>query len=126
MIIIFGTAHKSKRERPLIDTYCFQCKRSTTWDWYKVTEWLSAFFIPVLPIRDEHFLVCSSCGDQLQMEKQEAQGVKNRGELTPAESTSLHDRLVERLEDHQLSGKSETQRDYLKSQRRQQTQVTEP
>lgn len=117
MIIIFGTAHKSKRERPLIDTYCFECKRPTTWDWYKVTEWMSAFFIPVLPIRDEHFLVCSHCGDQLQMNKEEANGVKCRAELTAAESRLLHDRLVDRLETHQLAEKSDTQREYLKSQR---------
>lgn len=117
MIIIFGTSHKSKRERPLIDTYCYECKRVTTWDWYKVTEWMSAFFIPVLPVRDEHFLVCSQCGDQLQMNKDEANGVKRRAELSAADAQALHDRLVARLETHQLSGKSETQRDYLKSQR---------
>lgn len=121
MIIIFGTSHKSKRERPLIDTYCFECKRTTTWDWYKVTEWISAFFIPVLPVRDEHFLVCSTCGDQLQMDRDEARGVKRRTQLAPDESQRLHDRLIERLETHQLSGKSETQREYLRSQRRQRT-----
>jgi hypothetical protein len=117
MIFIFGIAYKSKRERPLLDTHCYTCSRVTTWDWYRVGEWFSLFFVALLPVKDEHFLLCSSCGDRLQLTANEARGVKNLKQLAPAESQSLHDHLVQRLEDLQLADKTQTQREYLKSKR---------
>jgi hypothetical protein len=119
MLIVFGTAHKGKRVRPLLDTYCYECKRDVTWDLYCVTEWITAYFIRALPIKDEHFLICNVCRDQVALSKEEARGIKKLHMLDPSESRSLHDALVERLETQQLSNRSETQREYLKSQRQQ-------
>jgi len=118
MIILFGWTKKGKRERALLDTHCYQCKRQTTWDWYRLTEWVTGFFIPLLPIKSEHFLVCSACKDQLALQTDEARGIKILKQLPKEESQQLHDGLVQRLEDHQLAGKSTTQREFLKSQRR--------
>ena len=118
MIILFGWEKKGKRERALLDTHCYPCKRQTTWDWIRLTEWITGFFIPLLPIKSEHFLVCSICKDQLQLQAGEARGVKQLPLLSKLDSQQLHDRLVQRLEDYQLSGKTATQRDFLKTQRR--------
>ncbi|HTE40615.1 MAG TPA: hypothetical protein VK629_07290 [Steroidobacteraceae bacterium] len=117
MLIVFGTAHKGKRVRPLLDTYCFPCKRDVTWEWYRLTEWLTAYFIRVLPVKNEYFLVCGACGDRMSLTKDEATGIQKLSALTPDESISLHDSLVARLETHQLQDRTETQREYLKSQR---------
>ncbi len=114
MIIIFGWTTKGAIERSLLDTHCYSCRRTTTWEWFRATEWLTGFFLPVLPIKSEHYLLCQHCKDSLQLQKHEVKAIK-RLQLLPAdESAALHDRLVERLEAHQMSGKTETQREYLK------------
>lgn len=117
MIFIFGSTQKGATVRPLLDTHCYPCQRTTTWDWYRVTEWMSVFFLPVLPVNSKHFLLCRGCKDHLQLEPDDVKGVKRLRQLTGAESKTLHDRLVERLETHQLSEKTATQREYLKSRR---------
>jgi hypothetical protein len=117
MIIIFGWTKKGKRERPLLDTHCYQCRRQTTWDWFRLTEWITGFFVPLLPIGSQHFLVCSTCHDQLELQAAETRGIKQLKHLPASESKQLHDRLVQRLEAYQLADKSETQREFLKTQR---------
>jgi hypothetical protein len=117
MFIVFGWVKKGKRERPLLDTYCYQCKRQTTWDWFRLTDWLSIFFIELVPVKDDHLLACQGCGDQLPLTKNEARGIKRLKQLSDSESKQLHDALVQRLEDHQLDGKTATQREFLKSKR---------
>ena len=117
MIIIFGSTNKGKRERSLLDTYCYQCKQETTWDWYRLTEWITGFFVPLLPTTSEHFLVCTGCHDQLKLQPDEARGIKHLNQLPAHESKQLHDSIVRRLEERQLANKTETQREFLKSQR---------
>jgi hypothetical protein len=117
MIIIFGSATKGATDRPLLDTHCYSCRRTTTWDLFRATEWVTAFFLPVLPVKTDLYLICQGCKDHLQLHKEEMQGVKRLRQLPMDESKALHDRLVQRLEAHQLADKTETQREYLKSQR---------
>jgi len=122
MIIIFGSTNKGKRERSLLDTYCYQCKHETTWDWYRLTEWITGFFVPLLPTTSEHFLVCTGCHDQLKLQPDEAQGIKHLNQLPAHDSKTLHDKIVRRLEERQLANKTETQREFLINQRRESTQ----
>jgi hypothetical protein len=116
MIIIFGSATKGATERPLIDTHCYRCNRVATWSLYRMTEWMTAFLLPVLPVKSDRYLVCQSCKDNLQLTKDEVNGIKRLTQLAD-ESKALHDRLVQRLEMHQFAGKTETQREYLKNRR---------
>jgi len=118
MLIIAGSTKKGKRERSLLDTYCYQCRKQTTWDWIRLTEWFTVFFVALLPITSEHYLVCTGCKDHLKLLADDACGVKNLQRLPADDSRQLHDRLVQRLEDQQLAGKSDTQREDLKRHRR--------
>jgi hypothetical protein len=118
MIIIFGTTNRGKRERPLLDTYCYQCRRETTWDWYRLNEWITIFFVPILPTTSGHLLVCTGCHDQLKLERDEAHGVQQLKQLPAREAQELHDRLVQRLKTRQFADKTDTQREFLESQRR--------
>ncbi len=117
MIVIFGWTTKGSTERPLIDTHCYRCGRQVTWHLYRATEWFTAFFVPVLPIKNEHSLMCQDCGDRLQVTKDEMREIKQLKQLPTYESRALHDALVRRLEDTQLAGKTETQREWLKNRR---------
>jgi hypothetical protein len=94
----------------------------TTWDWYRLTEWFTAFFVPLLPTTSEHFLVCTGCHDQLKLQPDEAQGAKQLSQLSAIESNALHDKIVQRIEERQLADKTETQRDFLRSQRKENAQ----
>ena len=118
MLIVFGWEKSGKRLRPLLDTHCYQCKRTSTWDWNRVTEWVSLFFIRVLPFKSTDYLCCPGCGDAIELDAREKRGVANLPHLSAQDSRALHDRLVGRLEDHQFQGKSATQREYIKSMRR--------
>lgn len=117
MIIIFGWTHKGATVRPLIDTHCYPCRRTTTWEWYRVGEWMTLFFLRVLPVRSDYYLVCRGCRDNLKLSADEVSGVKRLSQLSADESQSLHDKLVKRLEDHQMADKTETQREFLKNRR---------
>jgi hypothetical protein len=122
MIVIFGSTNKGNRERSLLDSYCFRCKQETTWDWYRLTEWITLFFVPLLPTTSEHFLVCTGCHDQLKLLPDETHGIKHLNQLPGPESKELHDRIVQRLEQRQLADKTATQREFLKNQRGESTQ----
>lgn len=115
MIFIFGARRKGERLRPLLDTHCYRCKRGTTWDWLRVTDWLSVFFIRLIPLRSKTYLACNGCGDALLLQPNEARGISDLQRLSADRSRRLHDHLVQRLEEHQFRGKSTTQREYLKS-----------
>jgi hypothetical protein len=118
MIFIFGLTSKGATDRPLLDTHCYECKRSMTWDLFRDTEWMSAFFVRLLPIKSDYYLRCQGCHESLALSPDEVKGVKQLDSMAPEESKALHDKLVQRLETQQLSDKTETQREYLKSQRR--------
>jgi hypothetical protein len=117
MFILFGTTHKVKRQRALLDTFCYECKRVVAWDWMKTTEWLTAYFIALAPVGSRHFLCCGGCGTVLQLTPDELRGIQTLQSLLPADARSLHDHLVSRLEIQQLADKTDTQREYLKAQR---------
>lgn len=119
MILIFGSQRKSERLRSLLDTHCYRCKHEKTWDWVRVTDWLSIFFIRLIPVRSKGYLACNGCGDTLALRDDEVRGIRSLSRLSDEKSRELHDHLVRRLEEHQFQGKSATQREYLKSLRRQ-------
>jgi hypothetical protein len=118
MIVIFGWQKHGKLERPLLDTHCYRCQRQTTWDWHRVTEYVTLFFARVLPFKSESYLVCQFCSDTVTLVGEEASGVRRLSALPPEASRKLHDRLVIKIEEHQLAGKTQTQRAYLASRRK--------
>lgn len=119
MIFIFGSQRKGERLRPLLDTHCYCCKRGTTWDLLRVTDWVSIFFIRLIPVRSTGYLACTGCGDRLALHADEVRGISRLRRLSTQQSGRLHDHLVRRLEEHQFRGKSTTQREFLKSLHRQ-------
>jgi hypothetical protein len=119
MFFIVGSQSKGERLRALLDTHCYRCNRGTTWDWLRVTDWLSIFFIRLIPLRSKGYLACNGCGDTLALQAGEMRGISNLNRLSDERSRELHDHLVRRLEEHQFHGKSATQREFLKSTHRQ-------
>src|SRR5262249_19593241 len=65
----------------------------------------------------EHFLLCQSCEDCIELAPEHVAGIRKLSRLPDHESRALHDRLVALIEAHQLAGKTQTQRDYIKARR---------
>jgi hypothetical protein len=83
-----------------------------------LNEWITILFVPILPTTSGHLLMCTGCHDQLKLERDEAHGVQQLKQLPAREAQELHDRLVQRLKTRQFADKTDTQREFMESQRR--------
>ena len=110
MIVIFGWVKDAKPIRPVADSYCYHCERKRTWDLWRETEWVSFFAVKTIPFLWKNFIVCSGCGDTVHLNGSPYKDVVER---------TSSGGLVAFLEEHQLSTKSELQRNFLRSIRAQ-------
>jgi len=115
MFIMFGWLKETVHEKPLLDTYCYHCNNNSTWDLFRVTEWVTLFEIKALPFLNKHYIVCDRCNDTFDLDKKISKQVGKLHQLNPHKSQRLHDELVSQLEKKQLQGKSQRQLDYIKS-----------
>jgi hypothetical protein len=117
VFIIFGMQKKSPPPRELFDGECYHCKNHVSWLHFKATDWLSFFFIPVIPFGTTHLLACSICGDGLELDREEGRGLDAFDEMTAAQRQEWREYLAERMEEHQLEQMSETQRNWHREQK---------
>lgn len=111
MFIIFGWAKTTKPIESVLKTECFHCKNLSGWSIWKETEWISLFFIKVIPFLNKYHLVCNICSDSISLSNSLAREI-----LNPEKRTSeLHDILLKNIEEHQFEGMTETQVEYWKS-----------
>lgn len=111
MFIIFGWDKTIKQVESVLKTECFHCKNMAGWSIWKETEWISLFFIKVIPFRSRYYLVCNICNDSISISNSLANEILNPEKRT----TELHDLLVKGIEEHQFQGMTETQIEYWKS-----------
>lgn len=72
MFLIFGFGHHSKKSYGYEkDHYCDKCYRDEERQIIRVTTWITLFFIPVLPVVRNYYLVCTGCGTPEQISKDE-------------------------------------------------------
>ena len=111
MFIIFGWEKTVKPVESVIKTECFNCKNLSGWSIWKETEWISLFFLKLIPFRSKYYLVCNICNDSIGLS-----GSLVKEILDPTRRTDeLHDILVKGIETHQFQGMTETQIEYWKS-----------
>ena len=115
MFIIFGWLKESEHVKSLLDTYCYHCNNSTTWELCCETEWVTFFEIRTIPFIKKYFIVCDRCNDLFDLNKKISKGVTKLENLNRKRSKRLHDKLVAELEKYQLSNKTERQLEYIKS-----------
>jgi hypothetical protein len=112
MFIIFGWEKTVKPVESVLNTDCFQCRNISKWSIWRETEWVSLFFIKVIPFRNQYHLVCNICNDSVKLSSAMAKDA-----LSPNKRTQeLHDLLVKSIEEHQFAGLTETQILFRKSQ----------
>lgn len=111
MFVIFGWSKTAKPVESVLKTECFHCKNLSGWSVWKETEWISLFFIKVIPFLSKYHLVCSICNDSIPLSNSFAKEILNPKKRTD----ELHDTLVESIEKYQFEGMTETQKQYWKS-----------
>ncbi len=132
MFIIFGWGKKTmKDEGPVTRSTCKHCKNNDVWELYTRRTWFTLFFIPLIPYSTEHMLVCpvcnygyivdkakfaelreiARCNVELMDEKiTEEEHVKRMEQIACAQGTGNSSEVS-------LSGKTETQINYIKQMR---------
>jgi hypothetical protein len=108
MFVIFGWLKEKLPVKPVLNCYCYGCQRTSSWEIWRETEWVTFFYMRTIPFLSKDALACPGCKDSIPVQKRQSAALL-RGEQETA--------FVKQLEEHQLSGKSEVQRNFLLSMR---------
>jgi len=72
MFVIFGINQRnSKRISCSTKTHCYHCNNTTYWVLEKRTPMVSIFFIPLIPIKNEYYFLCSICSHGRKISREE-------------------------------------------------------
>ena len=108
MFVMFGWLKETRPVRPLFECYCYVCQRSTPWNLWRETEWVTLFSMRTLPFTSKDSLACERCGDEAVLARPHSQRLQ-RGEAL-GEAPAF-------IEAHQFVSKTEVQRNFLRSTR---------
>lgn len=114
MFIIFGWEKTSKAVGLDTWTHCHHCNCNTRWEAYDVSEWITFFFVRAIPILSKHYIFCSVCGDNFELDKRAYKDLRKSG--NGQKVSRLRD-TSQVIDDQQLSHKTETQRNYIRAMR---------
>ena len=70
MIVVAGTKIFKKTlgySKALIS--CEQCQYSTHWEYLRCREWITACFIPIIPLPSKEVFCCPECGFGIKLNK---------------------------------------------------------
>jgi hypothetical protein len=118
VFFIFGWRTKSSAQGPALATECHHCRNDVNWVHVKATDWIELFFIPLIPVRSKHYLVCDVCQYGIELDGEEAGGIGGLDEMTPDMRREWQDYLRGRIEKVQLGDLSDTQRNWHREQDR--------
>ena len=119
MFVVFGWDKTFKQRESLLKTHCHHCSSDVSWHIWHETEWVSLFFVRLIPLVTKYHLACEVCRNSLPLDAPTCRRARNRHALDARTSRQLHDELVKRIEDHQYGGMTEGQRTYYKRTREQ-------
>ena len=118
MFIIFGWENKSGLVRIAFREHCHRCQASRQWGHFQDSQWISFFFIPMIPIKHKHYLVCEGCNDTLELNAKAVKMLKRLAKTNDAETRNwIVQGFSSLIENHQLADKTEVQREYIRASR---------
>jgi hypothetical protein len=119
VFVVFGWQKTFAPRESLLRTHCHHCNHDVSWRIWHETEWVSLFFVRLLPFLRKYRLACEVCRDSVPLDAKMCRLARNREGLDPRASRELHDSLVRLIEDHQYGGMTEGQKRYHRETRRQ-------
>ncbi len=111
MFVIFGWEKSIKPMESVLKTQCYHCSNNSNWSIWKETEWVSLFFINVLPFNNKYHISCDICGDGTEL----STSLAKKALMLSQRSHELHDELINIIESYQFEGFTEGQINYHKS-----------
>jgi len=131
MFFIFGWGKQTvKNHGPVFKSRCDRCNNEDLWQLYTRRTWFTLFFLPVIPYSTEHLLVCPVCSYGAVITNAKFEELKkvadcNMDLINKTIGEDEHKDKMSQLmkeksnrynvnEDHKLSGKTETQINYLR------------
>ena len=108
MIIIFGWLKETRPVRPLLNSYCYHCQKTTTWHLWRETEWVSFFAVKTIPFIWKNHVVCPGCEYAFPL---------SWNLYFQISSPSTGAAVAAAIESSQLSVKNQVQRNFLLTQR---------
>lgn len=112
-MIIFGWGKTTKKfVAQVFEKTCSYCNTTEIWRLCIVRTWFTLFFIPVIPYKTAHCIICPKCGSYIPLTKEQFEQFKLDLSRSSAPSNGIPASSIE--SDLKYSGKTETQTNYLK------------
>src|SRR5437762_10250151 len=71
MAIIWGYRRGAARDLgPALAIRCSTCAELEFWHLHRSVTWFTIFFIPLIPLLRQHFLLCPKCGNGMELERE--------------------------------------------------------
>lgn len=71
MIFIVGTHPKMEKYRSKKMEHCFYCNNDSHWILQKTQQYLSLFFLSIVPVKTEYIYYCPICGQGETLNRQD-------------------------------------------------------
>jgi len=69
MFFIFGWGHRKVQDHGRVARrLCPHCRNDEPWQLLTVSEWITLFFIPVIPTSRKHLTMCPICGYAIELD----------------------------------------------------------
>jgi uncharacterized protein YlaI len=132
MFFIFGWGKQTvKNHGPVHIFHCDHCNNDKNWTLYTRKTWFTLFFIPVIPYQIEHLMLCPICNHGVKLDNEKFNELKavaqcNSDLLSQKITQEQHSDMMRALAsppdgssvgDKDLTGKTETQINYIKQMR---------
>lgn len=131
MFILFGWGKQTlKKHGPVFKSRCDRCNNEELWQLYTRRTWFTLFFIPVIPYSTEHLVVCPICSFGAVITEAKFKELKAIAEsnmeplnkkLDEDENKNKINQVIKEKSNnynvnggYELSGKTETQVNYLR------------
>ena len=88
MFFVIGSDRKTRVIGPVEKRTCSHCNNTDFWELHELRDYVSIFFIPVIPYRTNYLLVCPICRlarevDSAEVEPMRAQAERNLRLISP-------------------------------------------
>lgn len=81
-MILFGWGHCTKKNHgATLPITCPNCNNQTVYELVNMKEWFTLFFIPIIPYKSKHYLLCNICSQGLALKAQQVEKAKRMSRL---------------------------------------------
>ena len=101
MFFIIGWGHPIKKTvGPIHEVTCANCNNTKHWILEKSTEWVTLFFIPIIPSRTQYYVFCPICQQGKLLSKEEFNEMVPLAELN---NRAMNTNMSEEEYEHELN-----------------------